>query len=775
MSNELESLRGLVYEEEFIDVSRLDVTDIDVWLYTPIEQPAKSADVYLCAFPTPSEDCGKRYIDSRTFTRPKKRTNRNIMESIRISTPDAWRAACIDTRNPEIHNINTHTETSSEEPTANHRTVNYFPPSSMSSAQESTEAFVDALCCKSTDSFMDLTEPDFQDSLINLSPPSMLSSSILSITKDDFSKFTESLSKSCDKNFLDSSLCCENAEKKSDKLIGCQADLKQTYEVLIMPSAQCSTIELFKDIENVRPLTSDFSKNTKSVIPLKKDVNNQGFSKDIESLEQLKMEVSTDIKNLGALTSEVSKDIENLSLLTSEFSRDIENIESLKIKSPKDIKNVEPLLNNCRKDIRNLETVMIEDSKHIENMEPSAINFSKDIKSLDATNSTKRNSTFLLEEPNFKEPLKCSTKLNLTFNFSDKPKEICTKNINAEFSNDAKQVLSKNIDTTFFKDEEEISLRNIDTTLSNDTKEISPGHVNTTFINDGKNILLKSKMNIEIPDNSKELSALEKERRFFTFVKKSNTKMNVAGGTKCNAVKSNLSRLPQSLRNSNSSLSVDSTRVFPKSSYRVMPKFSSECGLSELKVDECVESNVEINSEVDDGLSTCSEGRGSSCGSRTMKMERIRSVVRMQEKSLRQNTLIIPKQHVLENFKGEPPLSPIMRNGLGPCNICPSSPLSEDLPIRSSSPLIPFITASRSSSNEGETKESVEQKQYAVGVSQEVQAVERAEVKTGLRLPTNWNIGARSAIPRPTSRIPALRPTRQSTKNTQLDRKLRRP
>lgn len=54
------------------------------------------------------------------------------------------------------------------------------------------------------------------------------------------------------------------------------------------------------------------------------------------------------------------------------------------------------------------------------------------------------------------------------------------------------------------------------------------------------------------------------------------------------------------------------------------------------------------------------------------------------------------------------------------------------------------------------------------------QVVPKIENKTRLRQPTNWNTGSKpaaviSGIPRPASRIPALRFVRPNAKTTQAD------
>ncbi|KAL0101507.1 hypothetical protein PUN28_018970 [Cardiocondyla obscurior] len=201
---------------------------------------------------------------------------------------------------------------------------------------------------------------------------------------------------------------------------------------------------------------------------------------------------------------------------------------------------------------------------------------------------------------------------------------------------------------------------------------------------------------------------------------------------------------------------------------------------------ESIESAHSVHSapDLDDRLSTCSDSSNShnSC-TKTMNIEQLHKLVRMQEESLQQDLAPKPNRQVLENTwveaKTDLP-SPILKNGVESCKI--SKPLlGHDLSMKCSSPLISPTGSSHALNSNGRNAEGNTAKaKDEIVVSEKTEdlskVVPKIENKTRLKQPTNWNTGNKpaaviSGIPRPTSRIPAPRFVRPNTKANQSDLK----
>ncbi|XP_076179473.1 uncharacterized protein LOC143152820 [Ptiloglossa arizonensis] len=187
---------------EIIDVFAFDFSDTDVWLYIPpeyqIESKVQDLYTWLKSEPELILSGNKRCIDTRTFTRPKKRSSRinfeSILETLSPSVTHTWRTSCSNFSNIE-EDLSKYTDvhTANKEegiplmlkmtPMAN---VSLLSDETLvTSGQESMEVFLNMSHSKGIDSFINLMEPGLGDPLMNISQPSIFYSSITSLPRDD--------------------------------------------------------------------------------------------------------------------------------------------------------------------------------------------------------------------------------------------------------------------------------------------------------------------------------------------------------------------------------------------------------------------------------------------------------------------------------------------------------------------------------------------------------------------------------------------------------------
>lgn len=192
----------VIEDDDIIDVSVFDFSDTDRWLYEPVQYSSETMVHDLYAWLKNSSETGsqnshtgnKKSIDTRTFTRPKKRNSRMSFESILEALPPQLQNAC-KLKDKESQNIcqsaNKKLLSEKKEPIPfmlkATMGVNSFVPddSLVSSGQESMEAFLNMSQSKGIDSFINLVEPEFGDPIMNISHPSIMYSSIMSLTNDD--------------------------------------------------------------------------------------------------------------------------------------------------------------------------------------------------------------------------------------------------------------------------------------------------------------------------------------------------------------------------------------------------------------------------------------------------------------------------------------------------------------------------------------------------------------------------------------------------------------
>ncbi|XP_011296769.1 uncharacterized protein [Fopius arisanus] len=175
-------------DDDIIDISKIDLEDEETWLVqAPTSEPSP-CDLRTWLRNDFREKSGKSNhmindnndigspIDTRTFTRCKKRMGRLNFESMRqmpavnSDNESSWSKMRINWK---------------EEETRKEDSIPAMLRQSLSgllipggSTQESLEAFLDMSQSKGIDSFINMVEPEFHESLMNISRPSFLQTTI---------------------------------------------------------------------------------------------------------------------------------------------------------------------------------------------------------------------------------------------------------------------------------------------------------------------------------------------------------------------------------------------------------------------------------------------------------------------------------------------------------------------------------------------------------------------------------------------------------------------
>ncbi|XP_053995932.1 uncharacterized protein LOC128885732 [Hylaeus anthracinus] len=190
---------------EIVDVFAFDFSDTDVWLYMPPEYQTQSMVrnlyTWLKSEPELILSGNRKCIDTRTFTRPKKRSTRinfeSILETLSPSVANTRRISRSNLSNMEEDSskyLDTLTIDKDEAiplmlkvaPTTN---ISLLSDETLSASdQESMEIFLNMSRSKGIDSFINLMEPGLCDPLMNISQPSIFYSSITSLPRADASQ-----------------------------------------------------------------------------------------------------------------------------------------------------------------------------------------------------------------------------------------------------------------------------------------------------------------------------------------------------------------------------------------------------------------------------------------------------------------------------------------------------------------------------------------------------------------------------------------------------------
>ncbi|XP_011175509.1 uncharacterized protein LOC105207644 [Solenopsis invicta] len=221
-------------EVDQVDLSDLRLDDDDDWLYMPPQCPIESPiqDLYAWLKTEPELDVrnNKKCIDTRTFTRPKKRSARMSFESIfeGLSPPMTDIQKLQYTENvtlieneekylsPTIRNKES--VPSILKPSTSTAMNNLSDENFITSGQESLEAFLNMSQSKGIDSFINLGEPEFNDMLMNVSQPSVLYTSVIASKNESMYNKNDTVIN-------------ENTAQNSDTKEGSNGDVNETFAI----------------------------------------------------------------------------------------------------------------------------------------------------------------------------------------------------------------------------------------------------------------------------------------------------------------------------------------------------------------------------------------------------------------------------------------------------------------------------------------------------------------------------------------------------------------
>ncbi|XP_053977823.1 uncharacterized protein LOC128875879 [Hylaeus volcanicus] len=821
---------------EIIDVFAFDFSDTDVWLYMPPEYQTQSMVrnlyTWLKSEPELILSGNRKCIDTRTFTRPKKRSTRinfeSILETLSPSVANTRRISRSNLSNMEEDSskyLDTLTIDKDEAiplmlkvaPTTN---ISLLSDETLSaSGQESMEIFLNMSRSKGIDSFINLMEPGLCDPLMNISQPSIFYSSITSLPRDDASQNVN-----YDKEVENLNLTCSYS-RQADK----QEDAK-------------SIDETFS--------TNNDSDNKKRYSLYSTDKIFTDKSDNIEKMELNETYEAEPVSKMHRLPSSDRVKHGTTTLSSAIVNKADGNMKSLQSE------------NNSEKDLYVLNATYFPTSEKAD--DSLVLNVTYCAEETDVTNT---NVPSIVESDTCKDkkttPKNLDT-LNSTFKSSGKHLEQ-TRTFNTVFGSNFKTPTS--LRRELLAEIHRSGDHRLDCTFNHAGNEVPDGETKKGVVDEVSDQNIRNEIPVENKYNTyKKESSVNKsstlsenisnagasiqnlqDKKYYTFTKKG----NVHGGKtdienteslenanttfvkplsnlqkKKQHLPRMLSKLPQFLQKSNPNLvcnslkTVNATGCTNSSSIGCMKdpqpniaravekslanklyslgkiKSGSEQRLLELNTGvgelqmmgaggstESIESTQSAHSapDLDDRLSTCSDSSHNSYTVRPMNIEQLHQIVRMQEESLKQDATPRLNSRGLENtwigmHKDLP--SPIMKNGINSSESNSTSPSSIDFNVKTSSPILSPTRSSQSINTDGHSVEHVSKQQDETGIVKKFEAFSKPtmkiENKTRLRQPTNWNAGNRtsnvmSAIPRPQSRIPAPRFVRPTVKNIQGD------
>ncbi|XP_014484064.1 PREDICTED: uncharacterized protein LOC106749277 [Dinoponera quadriceps] len=834
----------LVNELDRIDLSHLEFDDNDDWLYMPPQCSTESAiqDLYTWLKTEPELDVrsNRKFIDTRTFTRPKKRTSRMSFESIFEGLP-----RCITNIWKPQNSNDTHTENLGKYSSTLTGDKESVPPmlkpsvkagvnalsdeNLVKSGQASMEAFLNMSQSKGIDSFINLGEPEFSDPLMNMSQPSVLYTSIIGsvnestfvennlipITRKDITGPEQVAHRESDVQEKSDSVNATYVMQDDNTLISSNETyrvnaLNDTFCKDFAPPDVCLNETYVASDEALTPLSNVHKSKTAT---LSSTFTTEPNTDD--DFAQLQNEANNDVKSLDSTYLSSAKPVDRQDTTTS-IKSDAYKPTSHARKTNLDVTCNVPS-NGSRYSSAFLETRDAKDTLDVSFRMPLCSQ-STPIQP-NAMNPTSKLGAKHSEQPRpslysaLKAPTSLRKELLAEIRRSDERRLDVTYNHVAGDQPGAKEdagvfplenryhTYRKSALTTMTKNNQSRGLYSErDATLSAPQRDLTADRKFYTFTKKSNNNLAEKK-NTENTDKNAEVARPNMDGTFCKPLPKRNApKM--------------FSKLPQFLQKSNPNLVSSSLRTgvslsgstslfsagyikgsqpnilqnVEKSSLpsKLHPfgklKSGSEQRLVEVNAKnasdfpakgatgstESIESTQSAHSapDLDDRLSTCSDSSHNSCNKRTMNIEQLHQLVRMQEESLKQDS---PPKRLLENTWVEPKTdlpSPILKNGIEHGEIDTHPLLNTVVNMKCSSPLISPTGSSHvlnndgnSESNTGKTKDDAAVAGKTEGPNQVVPKIEN---KTRLRQPTNWSTGSKpsaviSGIPRPASRIPAPR------------------
>lgn len=840
----------LVDEVDRVDLSDLQFDDNDDWLYMPLQCPTESTvhDLYTWLKTEPELDVqnNKKSIDTRTFTRPKKRSVRISFESIFEGLPSSPTNTS-ETQNADV----THTENVGKYLPATMIDKESVPPMLKSSAktavnilsddnfsvisgQESMEAFLNISQSKGIDSFINLGEPEYNDPLMNMSQPSILYASIISPMNE--------------LTFVENGTISVTNKNAAQNDVREESTFNGINETFVMQNDTDDTITL------------DNCTNTRSNISKESVQLNKGLNETYDTEAPIETSAPRSNLNKGEMATTLSSTFVTEPNINATFVQQSNEVNNA-------VKSLDTTYLSSAKDAeRGHSPVSIESDTYKPTVQQVDLNVTCDIPSaesaaniLDISFKVPTHNQSTPMNPNMLNPIS-----RLVAKHLDQPRQAMRSTLKVptslrrELLAEIQRSGERKWDSTY----NHIPSDHLD---SRDTKE----NIRVVYNEDEPDILpsnryqtYKKSVLTNQCRSQKEIAQREPtadQRKFYTFTKKSNNPVEKTDAianenaevrlnmdsTFCKPLppkaqqKRNLprmlSKLPKFLQKSNPNLVSSSLKAASGaapgyasissvgyikgsqpdivqrdiaersqlSSNKLHPYGKLKSG-SEQRLLEQVNANTNIQfpiksaitagstesiestqsahsaPDLDDRLSTCSDSSGhNSCNRRTMNIEQLHQLVRMQEESLEQDSAPKPHIRVLENTwveaKNLP--SPILKNGVEYDEIDRHSQ-NIDLRMKCSSPIKSPTGSSHALNNDENPEGNITKIKDEVAIVEETegpnQVVPKIENKTRLRQPTNWGAGSKpaaviSGIPRPASRIPALRFGRPNAKTAQAD------
>ncbi|KOX77778.1 hypothetical protein WN51_10568 [Melipona quadrifasciata] len=786
---------SLIDEAEIIDVSVFDFDDSNGWLYIPSEYKMESTvhDLYtwLRTEPELSFSASRKSIDTRTFTRSKKRSSRTSFESIleSLSSPvsNTWRTSNFSNIDEKLFSKYSDIITANKKEAvppmlkmALNANSNFLPEEPVTSGQESMEVFLNMSHSKGIDSFINLVEPGLNDPLMNISQPSIFYSSIISLPKDDSLHSTES---SKHEESLNVTRCSQEIDKCEDaKDLNINETFLKVNESDNNVTSYClsTTNKTFtnksdveKDINetyntDVTPkmvVLSSSDKDRFSTTKLSSTYVNKNDDTQILQLENNERKESC---NLNTTYPSAFKKAENSSILSTTYCT--ENIENA-------------ISNTTLTETSDMQY----DKDQVYNFQKSTIcdvpkNAVAPMFKLPAFQSTPKSTD--TESRTITESFESSRVYNTTLNLNFKASTLLRKELLSEIykTGDHRLDCAFNHEHQSGEPKKEIESE----ILSQNVKDDIPAE-NKYNTYRKESSINKIKSHAETTDEAGACIKNLPDKKYYTFTKKGSnhggrtdmenaesldnadatfTKPFLKPQKRKQHIPRMLSKLPQFLQKSNPNLVSNSLKTV-----NITTTNASNYGYMKGSQPNIVK-NVEKSLA---NKSTCSDSSHNSYTMQPMNIEQLHQIVRMQEESLKQDVTSRLNKRVLENtwidVKKDLP-SPILKNGVDNCD---SNSLSTKFNVTTSSPIESPMRSSQSNTD-GQSTETALKQQNEVDAVKKVEVfnkpITKVENKTRLRQPTNWNMGSRStnpmsAIPRPPSRIPAPRFVRPTVKNIQ--------
>ncbi|XP_012255732.2 uncharacterized protein LOC105685866 isoform X1 [Athalia rosae] len=795
--------------DDIIDVAAFDFTDEQRWLCVaancPPEGRVQNLHDWLVNGPaldldeSESLNGTRKSIDTRTFTRPKKRSNRlsfeSIIEALSPSVENVWQrpSPTIEGSNPQMENeVISITNRRESVPAM----LKLTPAAAASfsaksgvfngSGQESMEAFLNSSQSKGIDSFINLTEPEFSDALMNVSQPSDLSSSLADTSKESLPH---------GESIVDSQILTESMMKTS--MFGDVSDSKDFNDETFLKSFENNTTLKKSNIDENDTLSTDFK--TTQIANLNSTFNT--FTR--RSASSLPRQ---------SLPLDIEKQTINTTFTSIPIDNKVDLDETL-IKSPShDNKLSNGLRGTLMSQQQTLET----------------INITLDLNHGLSDHTCDRDADI---EPNFSsiENINIDTTIShATMNPIFNGPTALRRELLEQVQRSSEQIL----DSTYSHTVED-RMSDISTINHNNTYRKNPSKI--------RNIDPNKPANFGVPIS-------HNDKKYYTFTKKTNVNVPKADlqsqpslesldNTFCKPASNYqkklraprvLSKVPQLFQKSNPNLATNSLRSFdarrcsniPNSNYgrggqsdvprnvegtlinKLLPLGRLKSGSEQRLLDvggsikefyskgacgstESIESTQSAHSapDLDDRLSVCSDSSQPSYNSRVINSAQLHYIARLQEESLKQISTPKPNRRVMENtwVETEKDLpSPILKGASNQRN----PDITASHTVKTSSPILSPVSSSTqpvgTAANYVTDMPNVVTYQGQNNIIRKPEMLVRPmkhtglESKTRLRAPTNWSVptrmsGAGSGIPRPASRIPGPRFSRPNHSNNQTD------